>query len=152
MRRVRALHALGEERGVVLLAAVVVGGRLEDELAHGRVRPRAGGEDVHRPDHVRLVGDARAGGGRVDDQPRVDHGVDLGGLDDPAQQRVLRADADVLGALELARRVVGRDADDHLDRGVALERLGEPAAPEARQAGDEDPHPNQTEVRLASMS
>ena len=61
-----------------------------------------------------------------------------GRLHDPPQQRVLGADADVLGALELARRVLGRDADDHLDRRVALERLGEPAAPEAREAGDED--------------
>ena len=75
-RRVRPRHLLGEVRRVVLLAAVVVRRGLEDDLAHGRVRPAAGGEDVHRPDDVVLVGLAAAGHHRVDDQPRVDHGVD----------------------------------------------------------------------------
>jgi hypothetical protein len=135
---VRALHPLGEEGRVVLLAAVVVRRRLEHDLAHGRVGPRAGGEDVHRPDHVDLVGRARRGGRRVDDQARVDHGVDLRGLHDPPQQRVLGADADELRPLQLQGRVVGRDAHDHLDGRVLLERLGQLAAPEARQARDED--------------
>ena len=152
-RRVRALHRLREERRVVALAAVVVRGGLEDDLAHGRVRPAAGGEDVHRPDHVDLVRVARRGLDRVHDEPRVDHRVDLGRLHDPAQQRVLGADADELRALELERRVLRADADDRLDALVALERLGELAAPERRHAGDEDPaHPNQTERRWASMS
>ena len=39
-RRVRPRHLLGEVRRVVLLAAVVVRGGLEDDLAHGRVRRR----------------------------------------------------------------------------------------------------------------
>src|SRR3712207_8641456 len=49
----------------------------------------AGGQDVHRPDHVVLVRVARGGDGRVDDQAGVDDGVDLGGVDDAPQQRVL---------------------------------------------------------------
>ena len=53
------LHLLGEEARVVALAAVVVRGGLEDELRHRRVRPAAGREDVHRPEHVHLVRDAR---------------------------------------------------------------------------------------------
>ena len=137
-RRVRALHRLGEEGRVVALAAVVVRGGLEDDLAHGRVRPAAGREDVHRPDHVDLVRVARGGLDRVHDQPRVDHRVDLRRLHDPPQQRVLRADADELRALELERRVVRADADDRLDAVVALERLRELAAPEGRDARDED--------------
>ena len=52
----------------------------------------------------------------------------------------------------LLRRIVRADADDRLHRLVGRERAGEPAAPEGREPGDEDPHPNQTEVRLASMS
>src|SRR3954451_8168657 len=48
-RRVRATHLRGEERRVVLLAAVQVRGGLEDERPHPRVRRRAAGEDVHRP-------------------------------------------------------------------------------------------------------
>src|SRR3712207_8452612 len=43
----------------------------------------AGGEDVHRPDHVVLVGKPRGRRERVDDHPRVDHRVDLRGADDP---------------------------------------------------------------------
>ena len=50
---------LGEVRRVVALAAVEVRRGLEHELAHRRVRRRAGGEDVHRPDHVVLVRGAR---------------------------------------------------------------------------------------------
>ena len=158
-RRVRALHRLGEEGGVVALAAVVVRGGLEDDLAHRRVRPAAGGEDVHRPDDVDLVRAPRRRLRGVHDQPRVDHRVDLRRLHDPPQQRVLVADADELRALELARRVLGADADDRLDLGVALERLGEPPAPERGEAGDEDAprarrlvHPSHTDRRLATMS
>ena len=58
-RRMRALHVLREEGRVVALAAVEVRGGLEDHLAHRRVRPAARGEDVHRPDDVVLVRDAR---------------------------------------------------------------------------------------------
>ena len=152
-RRVRALHRLGEEGRVVALAAVVVRGGLEDDLAHGRVRPAAGREDVHRPDHVDLVRVARRGLDRVHDQPRVDHRVDLGRLHDPPQQRVLGADAHELRALELHRRVLGADPDDRLDALVAPRGPREPPAPERRDAGDEDAgHPNQTERRWASMS
>src|SRR5262249_48877991 len=50
------------------------------------------------------------------------------------------ADLDVLGALELDRRLLRRDADDRLDLRVLLERAREPAAPVAREAGDEDAH------------
>ena len=114
-RRVRSAHLLGEEGRVVLLGAVEVRRRLEDELAHARVRPAAGGEDVHRPDHVVLVGLAGRGRERVGHEARVHHRVDLRRFDDPAQQRVLRAHADELGALEFARGVLGVHADDHLD-------------------------------------
>ena len=75
---------------------------------------------------------------RVDDEPRVDHGVDLGRLHDPADQRVLVRDAHELGALQLARRILGVDADDRLDVGVALERLREPPAPIGGEPGDQD--------------
>ena len=152
-RRMRPAHRLGEEGRVVALAAVVVGRRLEDHLAHGRAGPAAGGQDVHRPDHVVLVRLARRRGRRVDDQARVDHGVDRRRVHDPLEQGVLRSDADVLRALELARRVAGTHPDDHLDLRVALERLGEAPAPVGREAGDEDPaHPSHTELRCATMS
>ena len=84
----------------------------------------------------------------VDDQAGVDDGVDLGRVDDPPQQRVVRADADVLGAVQLARRVLGRDADDRLDGVVLFEHLGQPAAPVAGEAGDQDSHPSHTESRV----
>jgi hypothetical protein len=100
------------------------------------------------------VREPRRGRGRVDHEPRVDHGVDLGRLHDAPQQRVLVADAHVLGALELDRGVVDVDADDRLHRTLALQRLGHPASPVGREAGHEDPardHPNQIERRLASI-
>ncbi len=80
---------------------------------------------------ITLFSCASRGGvaGGVDHQARVDDGVDLGGLHDPADQRVLVRDAHELGALELARRVLGVDADDRLDRRVALERLARAARP-----------------------
>ena len=56
--------------------------------------------------------------GGVDDQARVDDGVDLGRLHHAAQQRVLGADLDVLGALELDLGLLVVDADDRLDLGV----------------------------------
>ena len=93
---------------------------------------------------------------RVDDEPRVDHGVDARGLDDPPQQRVLCTDLDVLGALELAARVFGRDADDRLDLGVLLERPRDAVAPVGLDAGDEDAlrraHPNHTDFRSPIIS
>jgi hypothetical protein len=153
-RRVRPVHVLGEIGRVVLLAAVPMRRRLEHHLAHRRLRAAAGGQDVHRPDHVVLVREPGRGGGRVDHQARVDDGVDLGRLDDPAQQRVLVPHPHVFGALELDGRVVGVDADDRLDVGLAFERLGDPAAPVRREAGDEDAagvHPNQIDRRLASI-
>src|SRR5262249_27715648 len=130
-------------------------GALEDELADRRVGPGAGGEDVHRPDHVVLVGRPRRGDDRVHDQPGVDDRVDLRGTDDPLDQRVLVRYADELGSLELAGRVLAVGPDDRLDRFEALERLREAAAPVARDAGDENPsaaHPNQTDRRFASIS
>ena len=138
---------------VVALAAVVVGARLEDDLLHRRVRAAARGQDVHRPDDVLLVRDPGRGGRRVHDEASVDHGVDLGGVHDPAQQRVMRAHADELGALERAVRVVRGDADDHLHRRVGLQLLREPATPVAGQAGDQDAaHPSHTDLRSASIA
>ena len=61
-RRVRPAHPLAEEGRIVLRGAVEVRRGLEDELAHGESGPAAGGEDVHRPDHVVLVRVARGGG------------------------------------------------------------------------------------------
>ena len=154
-RRVGAIHVLREEGRIVALAAVEVRGRLEHHLAHRRVRPAAGGQDVHRPDHVVLVGDPLRGEHGVDDQPRVHHRVDVRGADDPAQQGVLVPDAHVLRAVELAGGVLGADADDRLDRRVALQRLREPPAPVRRQAGDEDAsggHPSHTDRRRPIMS
>ena len=84
------------------------------------------------------MGLARGRARGVHDQAAVDDRVDLGRLDDPPQEGVLGSDADELGAVELARRVAVVDADDGLDLLVLLERLGEPAAPVGRQAGDED--------------
>ena len=102
-RRVRPAHLLGEERRVVLLAAVPVGAGLEDHLADGRSRPAARREDVQGADDVVLVGGGGRGGRRVHDQARVDDRVDLGGRHDAPQQRVLGADPHVLGALEIDR-------------------------------------------------
>ena len=75
---------------------------------------------------------------RVDDQAGVDDGVDPGGADDPLDQRVLVGDLDELGPLELAGRVLRVDADDRLDLAEGLERLREPPAPVAGEAGDQD--------------
>ena len=151
-RRVRAVHRLGEERGIVLLGAVVVRAGLEDDLAHRVALAPARRQHVHRADDVVLVGQARAGDDRVDHQPRVDHGVDLGRLDDAPDERVRVGHAHVLGAVQLDLRRAPVDADDRLDGRVALERLREPAAPVRRQAGEQDPlgaHPNQTLRRSA---
>ena len=71
---------------------------------------------------------------RVDHQPRVDDGVDLGRLDHPAQQRVLGADLHVLGALELDLRLLVVDADDRLDLGERPPAPG-PAARPSRSTG-----------------
>ena len=55
-------------------------------------------------------------------------------------------------------RLLVVDADHGLDLGERLERLGEPAAPVGREAGDQDApaspsaQPNQTDLRSASMS
>ena len=105
-RRVGPAHVLREEGRVVSAGAVVVRRALEDELAHGRVLARAGRKDVERPHHVVLVREARGRTRGVHDEPRVDDGVDLGGADDPPQQRVLVRDPDELGALELLGRVL----------------------------------------------
>ena len=152
---VRAVHGLGEEGRVVLLGAVVVGAGLEDDLADGVALSPARGEHVHRAHHVVLVGQPRAGDDRVDHQARVDHRVDLGRLHDPADERMRVGHAHVLGAVQLDLRRAAVDADDRLDRRVALERLGQPAAPVRRQPGEQDPlraHPNQTLRRSPSMS
>ena len=153
-RRVRAVASSSvKNAGSSCSAAVVVRAGLEDDLARPACpRPPHAASTFIVPDDVVLVGQARAGDDRVDDQPRVDHGVDLGRLDDAPDQRVRVGDAHVLGALQLDLRRAPVDADDRLDRGVALERLREPAAPVGRQAGEQDPpgaHPNQTLRALA---
>src|SRR5436190_1843932 len=154
--RMRTAHLLREERWVVLRGAVEVRRGLEHELAYRRFRAAARGQDVHGPDHVVLVGEARTRGRGVDDEPRVDHGVDLCRLHDAPEQRVLGAHAHEFGALELARGVLGVDADDHLHVWIRLERLGEAAAPVGGETGDEyalaGSHPNHTELRFSSMS
>ena len=61
----------------------------------------------------------RRGGGRVDHQAGVHHGVDLGRLHHPAQQRVLGADLHVLRALELDVGLLVVHADHGLDLGKA---------------------------------
>ncbi len=154
-RRVRAVHGLGEEGRVVLLGPVVQGAGLEDDLADGVALSPARGQHVHRADDVVLVGQPRAGDDRVDHEARVDHGVDLGRLDDAADERVRVGHAHVLGAVQLDLRRAAVDADDRLHRRVALERLRQPAAPVRRQAGQQDPlgaHPNQTLRRSPSIS
>ena len=81
--------------------------------------------------------------------------VDLGGLHDAGQDRVVLVAAHVLGALQLDRRFLAVESDDHVDVGVAFERLRDPPAPERAEAGDEDAaahQPNQTERRARSMS
>ena len=79
--------------------------------------------------------------GRVDDEEGVQDGVDLGGLHDAGEDRVALVGPHELGALELDGRLDGVEADDHLDVGVGLEGLGDPAAPERAEAGDEDARP-----------
>jgi hypothetical protein len=101
------------------------------------------------------VREARAGDDRVDDQARVDDRIDLGGLDDAADVRVRVGHPHVLGALQLDLRRPAVDADDRLNRGLALERLREAAAPVGRQPGEQDApgaHPNQTLRRSPTMS
>jgi hypothetical protein len=137
-RRVRAAHLLGEEGRVILLGAVVAGAGLEHQLAHGRGRPARRGEHVHRADDVVLVGARARGDDRVDDQAGVDDRVDLGGVDDPADQRVRVGDLHELRALQRELRRPPVDPDDRLDLGILLECLGKAAAPVGRQAGDED--------------
>ena len=139
--RVLAPHVLGEERRVVAAAAVVVRRALEDELAHRRVGLGAGGEDVERARS--RCSRARARGvvvGGVDHQPGVDDGVDLGGLHDAPDQRVLIGDAHELGALR-ARGSGPRESTPTITStsGMPLERLREPAAPVGGEAGDEYP-------------
>jgi hypothetical protein len=154
-RGVRAQHVLREVRGVVLFAAVVVGAGLEDDLLDAAVGAAARRQEVHRADDVVLVRAALGGHHGVDHQPGVDDRVDLGGLHDPADQRVAVGDLDPLGALELDLRRTAIDADDRLDIGILLEALGQAAAPVGRQAGDEDAlraHPNHTLRRLPTMS
>ena len=106
---------------------------------------------------ITLFSWARRGRGddRVHHQPGVHDGVDLGRLDHPPQQRVLGADLDVLGALQLDAGLLVVHAHDRLDRGVGLQRAAPAAAPVGGQAGDQDPlrvHPNHTDLRLDSMS
>ena len=159
-RRMRSPHALVEEGGIVLLAPVEVGGGLEHHLANGRIRAAARGEDVHRPDHVVLVRLGGTRGGGVDHQPRIHDGVDFGRIHHPAQQGVLSPHLHVLGALELHLRLEVAHPDDDLHLVEALERLGQAAAPVGGDAGDQHParilagsgHPNQTDLRVASMS
>ena len=74
---------------------------------------------------------------RVDDQPGVDHGVDLRRSHDALKQGVLVGDLHELGALELARGGLVVDADDRLDVLEALQRLRQAAAPIGGEAGDE---------------
>src|SRR3954463_10085517 len=81
---------------------------------------------------------APAHAGRVDDEERVQDGVDLGGPHDARQDRVALVGPHELGALQLDLGLLDVEADDHLDRRVTLEGLGYPAAPERAETGDED--------------
>ena len=120
-------------------AAVEVGRGLEDHLAHRRVRPAAGGEDVHRPDHVVLVG-LRGRGRRRSPPP--------GACPPPCRSRPPRPRAAAARAgrppsrTRCARaRPCGSSLSTPITAstsGKRLERLGEPAAPVGREPGDED--------------
>ena len=115
---------LGEERRVVLLAAVVVRAGLEDEaLATVESLPLHAARMFIVP--TTLFSCARFGvvTRRVDDEARVDDRVDLGRLDDAADQAVGVGDLDELGPLELDLRRPAVDPDDRLDLGFLLERL-----------------------------
>ena len=91
---------LAEPHRVLRRAAVDEGRRLHDHVAHRAARRRRGGEEVHRADDVDLVQQPARHLGGVDDQEGVDDRVDLGGLHDAAEDRVVLVAADVLGALE----------------------------------------------------
>ena len=76
---------------------------------------------------------------RVDDQPGVDDGVDLGRPDDPL--RAASAGCETLTNSVRSSSRVGSpavDADDRLDLLEALERLREAPAPVGGEAGDQD--------------
>ena len=139
LRRPPADHLLGEERGIVVLAAVHVSRGFEDHLADRRLRARARGQDPLRAEHVDLVRSAERRGQRVGDQSRVDDRVDAGRPHDPPQQSVIGVDADELGPLERVLGVGGVDPDDRLELWIGLEQLGQPSAPMAREVRDQDP-------------
>src|SRR5439155_26861471 len=75
---------------------------------------------------------------------------------DAGEDRVALVGPHELGALEGDARLVGVDADDHLDVGIALEGLGHAATPERAQPGDEDApahaQPVQMLLRCRSIS
>ena len=83
-------------------------------------------------------------------------GVDLGGLHDPAQDRVGLVPPDELGSLEGDRGARGPDTQDDVDVGVGLKRLDHAPTPERVRTGDEDSpahgQPNQTLRRSRSIS
>ena len=95
------------------------------------------GQQVEGADHVDLVEDPAADGGRVGLEEGVDDGVDLGRPDDAAEDRVLLVGADELGALERDLGLLGAESEDHLDVRLGLEGLGHAAAPEGVEPGDE---------------
>ena len=68
----------------------------------------------------------------VHDETRIDDGVDLGRLHHAAQQRVLGADLDVLGPLELDLGLLVVDADHRLDLREGFQRLRQAPAPIGR--------------------
>ena len=76
--------------------------------------------------------------------------------DDALEEGVALVRPDVLGALELDRRLARAHAEDHVDFRVLLQGGGDLAAPEGVETRDEDAaahaQPNHTLARLASMS
>ena len=65
-------------------------------------------------------------------------GVNLRGLDDAGQDRIVLIGADELGPLQRDGRLARVEANDDLHVGIALEGLRQAAAPEGGQPGDED--------------
>src|SRR3546814_699572 len=94
--------------------------------------------DVCSSDLVDLVDLARAHLRGVEHQEGVHDRVDPGGLHDAGEDRVALVAAHELGALKGDRGLVAVEADDDVDRRVSLEGLGDPAAPEGAETGDED--------------
>ncbi len=126
---------LPEVAGKVGPGAVDVGRRLEHHAAHRRVIAGQPGEQVERPDDVRLV--CRTGvllegiGGDLG----VDDGVDPDRPDQLADQRMADVELQKVGLAEVLVRFLGVDPDDLLDRRLLAQPLDEERSPPARHAG-----------------